>query len=229
VISVNAEKIHIRLFRVNERSLSAILENRFLKQIEGYNIDELAVKHGREIWKGVLQTRPRLNQEVTTAFPIRKILPRVEPGVYVMIAEVSQRHDEEWKAKATQWFVISDMGLTTLETGDGLHVFVRSLASAREKGGEDAIMLLNLIQNALRGGNEKHAEEIWQQAIMRFPLPSILSKLQPGSERYKTVPLDLGLLDSFIKRHVGTLTTLVHDEETRNRIYQVSIGTDAKS
>jgi uncharacterized protein YfaS (alpha-2-macroglobulin family) len=38
-------------------------------------------------------------------------------------------------APAWQWFVISDLGVTTLSGVDGLHVFVRSLGTAGAKAG----------------------------------------------------------------------------------------------
>ena len=42
----------------------------------------------------------------------------------------SDDDDEGGGATATQWFVVSDLGLTAFSGRDGVHVFVRSLASA---------------------------------------------------------------------------------------------------
>ena len=42
---------------------------------------------------------------------------------------------DEWTPKATQWFIVTDLGLTTLSGNDGLHVMVRSLGSAGPVGG----------------------------------------------------------------------------------------------
>jgi alpha-2-macroglobulin len=39
------------------------------------------------------------------------------------------------QAPATQWFVVSDLGLTALSGNDGLHALVRSLGSAAPLGG----------------------------------------------------------------------------------------------
>jgi uncharacterized protein YfaS (alpha-2-macroglobulin family) len=41
-----------------------------------------------------------------------------------------------------QWFVISDLGVTTMSGVDGLHVFVRSLGTAEAKAGV-TVELLN--------------------------------------------------------------------------------------
>ena len=34
---------------------------------------------------------------------------------------------EEWETRATQWFVVSDIGLSTYAGDDGLNVFARAL------------------------------------------------------------------------------------------------------
>ena len=48
-----------------------------------------------------------------------------------MTAEPAGRAaDDDYDALATQWFIVSDLGLTAYSGNDGIHVFVHSLASA---------------------------------------------------------------------------------------------------
>ena len=67
---------------------------------------------------------------VTTAIPVTEALGEQEPGVYVTTARLPDAQLDYWEPDATQWFVISDLGLTTLTAGDGLHAVVRSRATA---------------------------------------------------------------------------------------------------
>ncbi len=73
---------------------------------------------------------------MTTAFPVTEAVGRLEPGVYVMVAKpadgqpVASNEEDGGGPNATQWFVVSDLGLTAVSANDGVHVFVRSLASA---------------------------------------------------------------------------------------------------
>ncbi len=47
--------------------------------------------------------------------------------------------DDDYDDLATQWFIVSDLGLTAFSGNDGIHVFVHSLASdAAEGGGRSA-------------------------------------------------------------------------------------------
>ncbi len=76
----------------------------------------------------------RLNEDVTTAFPVAEAIPRLEPGVYVLAAyAVGQegRTRRRGGRTATQWFIVSDLGLTAINGDDGVHGFVRSLATAQ--------------------------------------------------------------------------------------------------
>ena len=81
---------------------------------------------------GELATATTLNQDVTTAFPVDQALgdhaarrlrdDRGRQGA-------GQRRSDDDGGLATQWFIVSDLGLTAFSGNDGIHVFVNSLAS----------------------------------------------------------------------------------------------------
>ena len=65
-----------------------------------------------------------------TAFPVDQALGDLQPGVYVMTAAAKgPGSGDDDGSLATQWFIVSDMGLTAFSGNDGIHVFVNSLAS----------------------------------------------------------------------------------------------------
>ena len=65
-----------------------------------------------------------------TAFPVDQALGDLQPGVYVMTASAKgPGSGDDDGSLATQWFIVSDMGLTAFSGNDGIHVFVNSLAS----------------------------------------------------------------------------------------------------
>jgi uncharacterized protein YfaS (alpha-2-macroglobulin family) len=85
-----------------------------------------------KVWTGELATASTLNADVTTAFPVDLAIGELQPGVYVMTAAAkgpgSGGGDDDGSL-ATQWFIVSDLGLTAFSGNDGIHVFVNSLAS----------------------------------------------------------------------------------------------------
>ena len=76
-----------------------------------------------------MATAATLNQDVTTAFPVDQALGDLQPGVYVMTAAAKGPGSDDGGQLATQWFIVSDLGLTAFSGNDGIHVFVNSLAS----------------------------------------------------------------------------------------------------
>ena len=78
-----------------------------------------------------------LNADVTTAFPVDQAVGELKPGVYVMVAQPQETKnlDNNYDSLATQWFIVSDLGLTAFSGNDGIHVFVNSLATTEAKNG----------------------------------------------------------------------------------------------
>src|SRR5690606_20726473 len=103
----------------------------FLRQIDDYDISSLGDNLGQLVWQGTIEFANELNKEVVTSFPVDEALPERRPGVYVLTATPLGDQSESWDARATQWFVVSDIGLSTYVGEDGLTVFARSLATAR--------------------------------------------------------------------------------------------------
>ena len=132
VVTINTDKVAIEVLRIGDRGLSrAVIDGEFQAQYSGYQIDDLRQKSGAPVWKGELPVKLSLNQEVTTAFPVSEAIPQLTPGVYVMIAKPANANStDDYNQQATQWFVVSDLGLTAFSGQDGVHAFVRSLASA---------------------------------------------------------------------------------------------------
>ncbi|CAM5769072.1 alpha-2-macroglobulin [Labrys miyagiensis] len=133
LVSVNSRQAKLKLYRVGDRSLlSAVADSNFLDQIYGSQAGDLARTKGQKVWEGTMDLTSPPNEDVTTAFPVDEALGKIDPGLYVMTAQPGEvnDNDDEYGQLATQWFVVSDLGLSTLKGKDGLHVFLRSIATA---------------------------------------------------------------------------------------------------
>lgn len=137
VVSVNTEKAKTAIYRINDRSLAgAIRGGTVLKQLSRYSAERIAEERGETVWQGEVEIESRLNESVTTTIPIAETVQRLAPGAYVITASPATSVDQ-WGPVATQWFVVSDLGVTTLSADDGIHVIVRSLATAGPVVGAD--------------------------------------------------------------------------------------------
>ena len=130
VVTVNLDKVEIEIHRIGERNLlNAIQTNLFDQAINRYREDQLANRQGAEVWKGSAEVSGEVNADTTTALPIGEAIETFEPGVYAMTARVPG-DENAWERAATQWFIVTDLGLASMSAADGVHGFVRTLSSA---------------------------------------------------------------------------------------------------
>ncbi|MGH6765918.1 MAG: MG2 domain-containing protein, partial [Bradyrhizobium sp.] len=130
LVSVNTSAVTVNVFRIGDRNLiNTVVDSDFQRALNKYELSSLGVERGVKVWSGELATATTLNQDVTTAFPVDQALGDLKPGVYVMTAAAKGPGSDDDSQLATQWFIVSDLGLTAFSGNDGIHVFVNSLAS----------------------------------------------------------------------------------------------------
>lgn len=139
VVSVNADRLAAKVFRIGDRSIAQTLgDGPFLQSLNSYQAEQIADQTGEQVWSGTIEVQGQLNREVTTAIPVGALVPDLKQGVYALTASparlLTQTQSEGCEedcgeATGTQWFVVSDLGLTALTGNDGLHTLVRSLST----------------------------------------------------------------------------------------------------
>lgn len=143
IVSINTPSALLKLYRIGDRNITSILTNsQFLSQLDGYRAQTVENDQGQLIWQGTIDIKSELNKEVITSFPVDTALPKREPGIYVLTAVAGDKDSSDnWDGKSTQWFVVSDIGISTYAGTDGLNVFTRSLASAKPLPGVTLTLL----------------------------------------------------------------------------------------
>jgi uncharacterized protein YfaS (alpha-2-macroglobulin family) len=137
VLSVNTNAVSISIYRIGDRNLMDTLAGDFQRAVNSYSVEQLGSEKGSKVWSGELSVEPKLNTEVTTAFPVGQAVGDLQPGVYVMTAAPKDAPANDYGQLATQWFIVSDLGLTAYSTADGIDAFVHSLASAKVLAGTE--------------------------------------------------------------------------------------------
>jgi alpha-2-macroglobulin len=135
LVSVNTPAVTVDVFRIGDRNLiNTVIDSDFQKPISRYQLSDLGDQRGVKVWSGELATANTLNQDVMTAFPVDQALGDLQPGVYVMTAAAKGPAGDDDNQLATQWFIVSDLGVTAFSGNDGIHVFINSLASTEAIG-----------------------------------------------------------------------------------------------
>ncbi|WP_149141378.1 alpha-2-macroglobulin family protein [Gemmobacter caeruleus] len=135
VVTVNTDKLDLALFRVSDRNILRAVQNGYLSwPIAEYQESGFTDDVGERLWTGTATMAQEVNKDVTTRLPMAEALKDRPAGIYALKASVPGV-DPYAVPAAWQWFVVSDLGVTSLSGTDGLHVIVRSLGTAAAKPG----------------------------------------------------------------------------------------------
>lgn len=144
ITAVNVDAVTLKVFRIGDRGLATSLRNnQVMTGLSIWEMGDLRDDTGELVWEGrmALPPAPR-NTETTAALPFRQAVPQPQPGLYAIAAAPADLPDEEIPyQRATQWVLITDIGLTVMEGADGMAVFARSLADATPLGGVEVALV----------------------------------------------------------------------------------------
>lgn len=156
VETVNLNSVELVLHRVSDRNLlRTIQEGYFGRPLSYWEIGSFKSDIAEDVWTGTGEVQNELNRDMTTRLPMGEVIADLPAGIYSLTASV-QGADPYDNPGATQWFVLSDLGVSTFSGADGLHVFVRSLADASVEEGLKVTLLSRA--NRILGEIETNAQ-----------------------------------------------------------------------
>lgn len=134
IVAVNADVVALTLHAVSDRNILRTLQDGYFGQpLDAWQIDTLARDIAEPVWQGEAEVAREQNRAVTTRLPMAGVLAGLPPGLYALEARVAGAGDPG--LPATQWFVVSDLGLSVMTGEDGVHVVVRALTDAGPRPG----------------------------------------------------------------------------------------------
>jgi len=134
VVSTNTERVKASIISIPERNFHSVFSDyKFLNDMTDYAIHDYKNQHGELIWKGTVDLKSKVNQLNTFGIPIPKMFKsKLKSGLYVChIQDADEESSRYTPTSSTQWFIVSDIGITTLNGPDGMHVIVRSLKTGK--------------------------------------------------------------------------------------------------
>ncbi|MDP5347771.1 MAG: MG2 domain-containing protein, partial [Paracoccaceae bacterium] len=141
VQTVNLDQVDLTLRRISDRNLlRAMQDNFFGATLPEWQARDFAANIAEDVWTGTGTTGNQLNQDMTTRLPLGDVLAGMPAGIYALTARIPGGDPYE-DPGATQWFVLSDLGVSTMLGTDGLHVTVRRLSDAGALEGAEVSLL----------------------------------------------------------------------------------------
>ncbi len=142
--TVNTDTVELKLRRVSDRNLlRAMQDSYFGKPLSKYEEDSFSATIAQDIWRGTGVVQNTLNTAMTTRLPLKDALADQAAGIYALTASIKGADPYDDPA-ATQWFILTDLGLSTMSGIDGLHATVLGLGDAGMRSG----VTLSLISRA---------------------------------------------------------------------------------
>lgn len=141
VETVNLNEVDLTLRRVSDRNLlRSMQEDMFARPLSQWQEEYFADAMAEDVWTGTAGVQSDLNRDMTTRLPLDEALAGHPAGIYALTAKIpgADPYDDPG---ATQWFVLSDLGLSSMRGADGLHVQVQGLNDAAPKEGVELTLI----------------------------------------------------------------------------------------
>ncbi len=143
VETVNTGSLDLTLRRVSDRNLiRAVQQDFFGRPLSEWQEREFSDEIAEDVWTGTAEIANELNQSMTARLPMAEAIADQPAGIYALTARVpgADPYDDPG---ATQWFVLTDLGISTALGTDGLHVTVRGLHDATPREGIEVSLVSN--------------------------------------------------------------------------------------
>ncbi len=143
VETVNTGSLNLTLRRVSDRNLiRAVQQDFFGRPLSEWQEREFSDEIAEDVWTGTAEIANELNQSMTARLPMAEAIADQPAGIYALTARVpgADPYDDPG---ATQWFVLTDLGISTALGTDGLHVTVRGLHDAAPREGIEVSLVSN--------------------------------------------------------------------------------------
>lgn len=133
VRSVNVPKIDVRIFRVADGNLTFQKARAPLTAAEAVNF---APAHGERVWQGSVEPKGEPNRDTITMLPLEQAIGALKPGLYIATAQAAGA-PTDGQILPTQYFAVSDLGLSAYRGTSSLLIAARSLNSGSASPGID--------------------------------------------------------------------------------------------
>ena len=129
--TVNVSAVDLTLQRINDRNLiNEVVAARLGNALSHNQALAVSQTSGELVWEGSMAVEGETNRTIVTGIPFADIEAEPEPGLYLLRAKNADDSDAARRtAPVTQWIVVSDVGLTSFMSRNGLTVAARSLES----------------------------------------------------------------------------------------------------
>ena len=166
VVTVNTTTLDLEVWKVTDRNLLRALQDQYFNQpMYSYQEQEFESKLATKLWSGTATVGADMNQDITTRLPLDAAIAGQPAGIYALRATVPNA--DPYGVASWQWFVVSDLGLATMDGVDGLNVFVHALGDATAKAGVEVQLLSSANEVLATVTTDAQGHAVFEPGLMR--------------------------------------------------------------
>jgi hypothetical protein len=164
---LNTPDARVFAYRINPTMVQAYLQNnRFNNPVDRWDMESRLIKDAELLGTQNIHLELEQNREKRIELDLDTLIQRREAAAYILVAEREGGTERRWENRATQFLILTDLGLTTYRHNEGLDLFVRSFESGlSQKGVRVELMARNF---DLLGSATTDSE-----GRVHFPLPLV--------------------------------------------------------
>lgn len=131
--AVNVKKIDVKVVRVNDHAFveGFARPHRHLQdEVSSYSWTDITNRYGELLYTGTMDIGGEANKNITKQISLDTIVKDLLPGAYGIFVKDAASKEDYSSLSASQWVLVTDIGLTAFKGTTGLDVNVRSLSTA---------------------------------------------------------------------------------------------------
>lgn len=192
--AVNIPSADFKIVKVNDRNLVPQLAERDIfgsGEVYPGKVRNYLNEVGVEVWSGKLDLPAgKRNETLDSQIPLADLDINPGPGLYLAVAR--NPNADSWDPWASQWFMVSDIGLTSFRGDNALWVFARSLLNAEPQAGLEIQLLAKDNAVLATAKTDSEGRATFDAAALRGPGGNAPRALLAYGEAGDFAVLDLG-------------------------------------
>ncbi|MBX9804138.1 MAG: alpha-2-macroglobulin family protein [Alphaproteobacteria bacterium] len=132
--AVNVKRVEVKVVRVNDRSFVEGFgrpHHSLEDEISAYTWNDIANRYGEPLYSGAMDIGGEPNKNITKQIPLNAIVKDLKPGAYGIFVKDAASKDNYSSPSASQWVLVTDIGMTVFKGTTGLDINTRSLSTAQ--------------------------------------------------------------------------------------------------
>ena len=130
ISTINIDALEVEIIRIDERTLTNVRD--IFRSLDLWDKSNIQKKYGQHLGARTIELPKNPNVEQELNINVNDIITDIQPGIYVAVFDNKALNLERWESRPTQWFVISNIGITSYSGVNETRLELRDFVNVKE-------------------------------------------------------------------------------------------------